>query len=87
MVNINARAQKDESMKDELAGSTAVVVLLKRDKIYCGNVGDSRAVASVRGEVEQLSFDHKPSNEAESKRIMAAGGWVEFNRVNGIFQD
>lgn len=40
-------------------------------------------MASVAGEVEQLSFDHKPSNEAESRRITAAGGWVEFNRVNG----
>lgn len=48
-----------------------------------GNVGDSRAVASVHGEVEQLSFDHKPSNESETRRIIAAGGWVEFNRVNG----
>jgi len=33
--------------------------------------------------VEELSFDHKPSNELETKRIEAAGGWVEFNRVNG----
>jgi len=48
-----------------------------------GNVGDSRAIASVAGRVEELSFDHKPSNEQETKRIVAAGGWVEFNRVNG----
>lgn len=48
-----------------------------------GNVGDSRCIASVRGQVEQLSFDHKPGNEAETKRIISAGGWVEFNRVNG----
>ncbi|KAI8761701.1 protein phosphatase 2C T23F11.1 isoform X1 [Biomphalaria glabrata] len=74
---------KDEAMKDELAGTTAVVVLIKNGKMYCGNVGDSRAVASVQGEVEQLSFDHKPSNESETRRIIAAGGWVEFNRVNG----
>ena len=33
--------------------------------------------------MQQLSFDHKPNNELESKRILAAGGWVEFNRVNG----
>jgi protein phosphatase 2C family protein 2/3 len=46
-------------------------------------VGDSRAIASVRGRVQNLSFDHKPNNELESKRIVAAGGWVEFNRVNG----
>ncbi|XP_013789962.1 probable protein phosphatase 2C T23F11.1 isoform X2 [Limulus polyphemus] len=74
---------EDESMKDELAGTTAVVVLLKGNKIYCGNVGDSRAVASIGGQVQQLSYDHKPGNEAETKRIIAAGGWVEFNRVNG----
>ena len=50
-----------------------------------GNVGDSRSVASVKGHAKPLSFDHKPSNEEESKRIVAAGGWVEFNRVNGKF--
>jgi len=52
---------------------------------FCqGNVGDSRAIASVSGRVEELSFDHKPNNELETKRIEAAGGWVEFNRVNGM---
>ena len=74
---------KDDLMKDELAGTTAVITVLKGSKIYCGNVGDSRSVASVRGVVEQLSYDHKPSNELEARRIAAAGGFVEFNRVNG----
>ncbi|XP_074650838.1 putative protein phosphatase 2C T23F11.1 [Tubulanus polymorphus] len=74
---------KDDSMKDELAGTTSVTVLLKDGLLYCGNVGDSRAVISVRGRSEALSQDHKPSNELETKRIIAAGGWVEFNRVNG----
>lgn len=46
-------------------------------------MGDSRAIASVNGKVQQLSFDHKPNNELESKRIKEAGGWVAFNRVNG----
>ena len=30
-----------------------------------------------------LSLDHKPNNEIESRRIIAAGGWVQLNRVNG----
>ena len=47
------------------------------------NVGDSRAIASVGGCLEVLSFDHKPNNKTEVDRITAAGGWVEFNRVNG----
>lgn len=74
---------EDVEMKEELAGTTAICVLIKDRKIYCGNVGDSRSIASVRGRVQNLSYDHKPNNELEAKRIVAAGGWVEFNRVNG----
>lgn len=59
------------------------VIASKNKLLFQGNVGDSRAVASVRGVVEQLSYDHKPSNELEARRITAAGGFVEFNRVNG----
>ncbi|XP_071455180.1 probable protein phosphatase 2C T23F11.1 [Hetaerina americana] len=72
-----------ESLGDELAGSTAVIVIIKDNKLFCGNVGDSRAIASIGGKVEVLSLDHKPSNDIEMKRIQAAGGWVEYNRVNG----
>lgn len=46
-------------------------------------MGDSRAIASINGNVDVLSLDHKPGNDTEIKRIQAAGGWVEFNRVNG----
>lgn len=74
---------QDESLKNEQAGSTAVVVVIKNKDLYCANVGDSRAIASINGKVEELSLDHKPSNEIELKRIMAAGGWVDCNRVNG----
>ncbi|KRY83313.1 putative protein phosphatase 2C T23F11.1 [Trichinella pseudospiralis] len=66
-----------------VAGTTAVIVMLKEDTVFCGNVGDSRAVISAGGVAEPLSFDHKPVNEGEIKRIFSAGGWVEFNRVNG----
>ncbi|XP_052825691.1 probable protein phosphatase 2C T23F11.1 isoform X3 [Octopus bimaculoides] len=82
-LQLDTEMLKDDTMKDELAGTTALVVLLKNNKLYCGNVGDSRAVASVAGMVEVLSFDHKPSNDNETRRIVAAGGWVELNRVNG----
>ncbi|PNF15251.1 putative protein phosphatase 2C T23F11.1 [Cryptotermes secundus] len=78
----NAMLQ-DESLKDELAGTTAVAVILKDNRLYCANVGDSRAIASVNGKVDVLSLDHKPCNNTEFKRIQAAGGWVELNRVNG----
>jgi protein phosphatase 2C family protein 2/3 len=75
----------DEEMREDLAGTTAICAVIKDDKLYCGNVGDSRAIASVNGNVEILSTDHKPNNDEERKRITAAGGWVEFNRVNGKY--
>lgn len=73
----------DSDMREELAGTTAIAIIVKDGKIFVGNVGDSRAVASFSGTPDPLSIDHKPSSESEAKRINAAGGWVEFNRVNG----
>ena len=31
-----------------------------------------------------MSHDHKPVNKEENARIVAAGGFVEFGRVNGM---
>ncbi|XP_002127931.4 putative protein phosphatase 2C T23F11.1 [Ciona intestinalis] len=74
---------KESVGKEDASGCTSVSVLFKGNKMYCANAGDSRAVASLRGHAQLLSFDHKPNHERELKRINAAGGFVEFNRVNG----
>ena len=47
------------------------------------NAGDSRSVLCVGGEAKPMSYDHKPVNQGENARIVAAGGFVEFGRVNG----
>ncbi|KAI8607652.1 phosphatase 2C-like domain-containing protein [Chytriomyces sp. MP71] len=66
------------------AGCTAVTVLITDEMhVYCGNAGDSRAVLSREGNAIPLSYDHKPTNPGETARIRAAGGYVEFGRVNG----
>lgn len=75
--------QVDDKLKHEMSGTTANTVLIKDNKLYCGNVGDSRAVCCIDGECHELSFDHKPNHPHEEKRIREAGGWVEYNRVNG----
>ena len=62
---------------------SAILDAFLANPCFQANVGDSRAVASVRGHAQLLSFDHKPNHEREMKRIKAAGGFVEFNRVNG----
>lgn len=82
-IDFDEEMATDEEMREDLAGTTAICVIIKDNKLFCGNVGDSRAIASVNGNVEILSNDHKPNNDDERKRITAAGGWVEFNRVNG----
>jgi len=73
----------EESLKDEMAGCTAVVTLLKDKELWCANAGDSRCVAGISGVAHPLSVDHKPMDVKEKARIEAAGGFVEFNRVNG----
>jgi serine/threonine protein phosphatase PrpC len=47
------------------------------------NAGDSRCIISLNGKSKALSYDHKPGNAKESKRIIDAGGFVEYGRVNG----
>ncbi|KAI2624994.1 PP2C-domain-containing protein [Hypoxylon sp. NC1633] len=73
----------DPQYEEEVSGCTACCGLITSEKIYVANAGDSRSVLGIRGRAKPLSFDHKPQNEAEKARITAAGGFVDFGRVNG----
>ncbi|KAI1381053.1 PP2C-domain-containing protein [Hypoxylon crocopeplum] len=73
----------DPQYEEEVSGCTACCGLITSDKIYIANAGDSRSVLGVKGRAKPLSFDHKPQNEGEKARITAAGGFVDFGRVNG----
>jgi len=46
--------------------------------VYIANVGDSRALMSADGGTYniELSRDHKPNDELETKRIVEAGGRI-----------
>lgn len=74
---------KDDELSKDPSGCAATSVLITKDQIICGNAGDSRTVMSVNGHCKALSFDHKPTNEGEKSRIVAAGGYVDLGRVNG----
>jgi protein phosphatase PTC1 len=39
--------------------------------------------SSRRGKAVRLSYDHKGTDEAEGRRIAAAGGLILNSRVNG----
>jgi serine/threonine protein phosphatase PrpC len=57
-------------------GSTAITVWIHGEMMYCANVGDSRCVLCRAGHAMALSRDHKPQDEDEKTRILAAGGEV-----------
>ena len=45
--------------EERQAGSTATVVLARRDKLVVANVGDSRAVLCRNGQPQDLSTEHR----------------------------
>ncbi|WVN85534.1 uncharacterized protein L203_100681 [Cryptococcus depauperatus CBS 7841] len=74
----------DPTFLNDPSGCTAVVGLLTTDgRIIVANSGDSRSVLGYKGVAKAMSNDHKPTNTDETARITAAGGFVEFGRVNG----
>ncbi|THH27991.1 hypothetical protein EUX98_g6194 [Antrodiella citrinella] len=59
----------------DASGCTAVSALVTKDgRLFVANAGDSRSVISCKGEVKALSKDHKPGDDLEKKRVIAAGG-------------
>ncbi|GMQ09276.1 hypothetical protein CsSME_00052704 [Camellia sinensis var. sinensis] len=65
------------------SGSTACVAIIRNNQLFVANAGDSRCVISRKGQAYNLSRDHKPDLEAEKDRIVKAGGFVQYGRVNG----
>lgn len=53
-------------------------------KLYTANCGDARVVLNTGGRAQRLTYDHKASDQKEAKRIQDTGGFVAYNRVNGI---
>jgi len=73
------------------AGACSVTCLIRKNKtgtpqkfLYCANAGDSRAVLCRDGKAVSLTIDHKATNEQEAERIVAAGGFIKNERINGL---
>lgn len=81
IVKTNNDLRKQKSISAELSGTTCIAVLIISATAYVANVGDSRAIASLRaGENEfravALSQDQTPYRQDERKRVLAAGARV-----------
>ena len=75
-----------QSFNCENSGTTCVIAIQLEEHIICANAGDSRAIMIFDEEnsknltntkIYPLSFDCKPENEHEKKRIQEHGGIVE----------
>jgi len=64
-----------------LSGTTATLCMHRDSVLYVAHVGDSRAVlAKLVGDdirSEDLTKDHKPTEDSERRRILAKGGQVK----------
>lgn len=91
-------AENGSEMKKQLAslednefcgrdsGCTCILALYQKLKkqVLAANIGDSRCVISRAGLAIDMSFDHKPEDDIELKRIIKAGGFLtDDGRVKG----
>ena len=77
------KASEEVVTRDDHSGSTAVTALVTPTHVFVANCGDSRSIMVSDGAAIEMSHDHKPYLEAETKRIEEAGGTVAMKRVNG----
>jgi len=74
-----------------MVGCTCNITCITAEYYLCANAGDSRSVLCRGGQAVPLSEDHKPNAAEETRRIKAAGGYIETQttaagtmyRVNG----
>lgn len=68
---------------ESFAGCTANVALIAKGELIVANAGDSRCILSSKGNVVEMSEDHKPELPGERARIQKAGGYISEGRING----
>jgi len=82
---------KNSGINLRFSGSTCVSVLIVGNKVFCANVGDSRATLARKKEIAgspgqtklvgiPLNRDHKADEPDEQQRIISSGGRVAAYR-------
>jgi serine/threonine protein phosphatase PrpC len=75
------REMRCSNIDIKFSGTTTVLTYIHENKIFCANLGDSRAVVFNRNANEkwyskELSYDHKGENPVEAQRIIINGGRI-----------
>ncbi len=66
----------DAVVAAEPCGSTAALIVLRPTELTVANVGDSHVVLVSRDGAAVLTADHRLTNEAEYRRVVAAGARI-----------
>ena len=80
---------KDKIEDSNLSGSCALIAVVFDNKVYIGNIGDSRAIMSICGgtKVKQLTLDHKPDNVKEFERALKNGSKIYLDDSDELERD
>lgn len=80
---------KDKIEDSNFSGSCALIAVVFDNKVYIGNIGDSRAIMSICGgtKVKQLTMDHKPDNVREFERALKNGSKIYLDDNDDIDRD
>lgn len=86
-INTNT-AMHNSGVDDILSGTTGITILVKGDKLFVGNVGDSRAIiaSEVNGilKYSALSNDQTPYRKDERERVKSQGGRImNLDQIEG----
>ena len=66
----------DETVAAEPSGAVAVVAVVLGPSLAVANAGDSHAILVSPSRTERLTTDHRLTNEAEFRRVVAAGARI-----------
>ena len=69
----------------DCSGSCALVTIVFDNRIYIGNIGDSRAILSSNNgkTIKILTTDHKPDNLKEYERAIKNGSQIYIDKEDG----
>lgn len=85
----NVQKKFADSNDYEISGTCSISILVIETKLYCINLGDSRAVLGTKKNGKkcaiEMSIDHKPSRDDEMRRINQMGGEVS-EKIMGILR-
>eukprot|EP00889_Picochlorum_renovo_P000909 jgi/Picre1/27939/NNA_000901.t1 len=86
MYELDKLAFESHVKNDRMTGGTTMLIaliVLETGMLYTSNVGDCKAVLSVRGGAQGLTESHNPPVESEKRRFEAAGVSCFSDHIGG----